>query len=110
MTKLLNIYAKEVKAENKKFLVFTTIIKEKFYKVKFTMNCNDKPAEKGSYYINVDYADCSVHKGQKYIDEKAGEEKVENDILWISKVLDIRKETDEERKEKNELKMKKVFE
>ena len=110
MTELLNIYAKEVKTENKKFLVFSTIIKEKFYKVKFTMNCNEKPADKGSYYINVDYADCSVQKGQKFIDKKTGEEKFGNDILWISKVLDIRKETDEERKEKNELKMKKVFE
>ena len=105
MTKLLNIYAKEVKAENKKFLVFTTIIKEKF-----TMDCNEKPSEKGSYYIEVNYADCSIQKGQKYIDKKTGEEKVENDILWINKVVDIRKETDEERKEKNELKMKKVFE
>ena len=110
MTKLLNIYAKEVKLESKKFLVFTTIIKEKFYKVKFTMDCNEKPSEKGSYYIEVNYADCSIQKGQKYIDKKTGEEKVENDILWISKVVDIRKETDEERKEKNELKMKKVFE
>lgn len=110
MTELLNIYAKEVKLESKKFLVFTTIIKEKFYKVKFTMNCNDKPAEKGSYYIEVDYADCNIQKGKKYIDKKTGEEKVENDILWITKVVKIRKETDEERKEKNELKMKKVFE
>ena len=110
MTKLLNIYAKEVKAENKKFLVFTTIIKEKFYKVKFTMDCNEKPAEKGSYYIEVNYADCSIQKGQKYIDKKTGEEKVENDILWINKVVKIRKETDEERKEKNELKMKRIFE
>ena len=41
---------------------------------------------------------------------KLNREKVENDILWINKVVDIRKETDEERKEKNELKMKKVFE
>ena len=74
------------------------------------MNCNDKPADKGSYYINVDYADCSVQNGQKYIDDKTGEEKFGNDILWISKVLDNRKETDEERKEKKKKKMKKVFE
>ena len=74
------------------------------------MDCNDKPAEKGSYYIEVNYSDCSIQKGQKYIDKKTGEEKFENDILWINKVVDIRKETDEERKEKNELKMKKVFE
>ena len=110
MTITLNIYAKEVTKENNKFLIYTTIIKEKFYKLKFTQKCENIPKEKGSYYIEVDYADCSVQKGKKYIDKNTGEEKPENDILWVNKIISLRKETDEERKEKNTIKMKKVFE
>lgn len=108
-TQKLTIYAKEIKlGDGKSFVAFTTLLKNKWFKVKFTRNCLTTPKEKGMYHLTIDVNDVSIEKGNFYND-KNGEKKQGNHTIWINKVVELSKYTEEELKQIREAKLESVF-
>lgn len=104
----LTIYTKEVRKEKQVFFASDAIINGKWYKIKFTKECNKSPKEKGIYELIVSIDSCSLEKGKKYVD-KEGISKTENDIIWVREVVNLRKYTEDELKELNRATMIGVF-
>ena len=60
-TQKLTIYAKEIKlGDGKSFVAFTTLVKNKWFKVKFTRECLTTPKEKGMYHMTINMDDVSI--------------------------------------------------
>ena len=108
-TQKLTIYAKEIKlGDGKSFVAFTTLVKTKWFKVKFTRNCLTTPKEKGMYHLTIDVNDVSIENGHFYTD-KNGVKKQGNPTIWINKVVELSKYTEEELKQIREAKLESVF-
>lgn len=107
-TRTFMIACKEIKKDEQKFIASTAKINGMWYKIKFTKECETAPRKKGLYDLTVDLKDVSIQKGKKYTNKK-GEEKIENDTLWISKTKNLRKYTDEELEKRNIEALSKVF-
>lgn len=108
-TQKLTIYAKEIKMnDGKAFVAFTTLVKTKWFKVKFTRNCLTTPKEKGMYHLTIDVNDVSIEKGKFYTD-KNGVKKQGSPTIWINKVVELSKYTEEELKQIREAKLESVF-
>lgn len=105
---IITIYAKEIKTEKNKFLTFTTRIKDTYYKVKFTREVRDIPAEKGTYELTIDLDNVSIQCGE-VVTTKSGKQVQENDTLWIKHIVGIRKYTQDDYKEVNRLKVEELF-
>ena len=108
-TQKLTIYAKEIKlGDGKSFVAFTTLVKTKWFKVKFTRECLTTPKEKGMYHMTINIDDVSIEKGKFYTD-KNGVKKQGNPTIWINKVVELSKYTEEELKQIREAKLESVF-
>ena len=108
-TQKLTIYAKEIKlGDGKSFVAFTTLVKTKWFKVKFTRNCLTTPKEKGMYHLTIDVNDVSIEK-RKFYTDKNGMKKQGNPTIWINKVVELSKYTEEELKQIREAKLESVF-
>ena len=102
------IYTKEIKSGNQKFYVSSAKIKDKWYKIKFTKDCDRAPKDRGIYDIIVDYDDCSIENGKLYTKEN-GETGIAPDNIWIKKLIDINRYTEEKLREMNREKMTEIF-
>lgn len=107
-TRTFMIACKEIKNNEQKFIASTAKINGKWYKIKFTKECETAPRKKGLYDLTVDLKDISIQKGKKYTNKK-GEEKIENDTLWINKTTNLRKYTEEELEKRNMEALSEVF-
>lgn len=108
-TQKLTIYAKEIKlGDGKSFVAFTTLVKTKWFKVKFTRNCLTTPKEKGMYHMTINIDDVSIEK-EKFYTDKNGVKKKGNPTIWINKVVELSKYTEEELKQIREAKLESVF-
>lgn len=107
-TKTIKLYAKEIQKDKQKFISSSTEINKKWYKVKFTKDCNVKPEQQGWYELTFEYDGCSIEKGKTYV-RKDGKRGTENDTLWIRNVIKLRKFTDEEMNEAKREQLDEVF-
>lgn len=104
MKRTFKITAKEVtKKDGAKFISCSAKIGEKWYRVKFTQDCEGIPKKRGIYDLTVDSTHMSMQKG------KVKDAYTENDILWIKEIVKLRKYTYEELIAINEEKLAKVF-
>lgn len=108
MIKTITIHAREIKTEKNKFISSSTKIGNTYYKVKFVQTCERSPREKGLFELTFDTLNASIQNGKKYI-TKDGYEALGNPTIWIKKITDIRKFTDEELSEISEAKFAGVF-
>lgn len=106
--KTFMISCKEVKIDSQKFIASTAKIHDKWYKIKFTKDCETQPRRKGLYDLTVSLKDMSLERGKRYTNSK-GEEKIENDTLWIKNCIGLRKYTDEELEKRNLASLADVF-
>lgn len=104
----IEIYAKEIKNDKQCFISATTQISGVWYKVKFTKECLNNPRTKGIYRLTINFDDCSIEKGE-YYENKKGEIRRGNSIIWINKILRIEKKSDEELKEDNRKAFEEIF-
>lgn len=89
------VNAKIIERENQKFPAFTAKINGKWFKIKFTQECEKSPKQKGVYMLKFDTINSSVQRGKKYVNSR-GVEGVSNDTIWIRKIESIVKFTEEE--------------
>lgn len=99
---------KEVRKGTQSFLVGMANIANKWYKIKFNRSCNDTPKERGIYDITIDFDSCSVERGKKYTRED-GTEDIGNDTIWIANIVNLRKWSDEDMRERNRKNMAEIF-
>ena len=102
------IYTKEIKSGNQKFYVSSAKINDEWYKIKFTKDCDRAPKDRGIYDVTVDYDDCSIESGKLYTKDN-GETGIAPDNIWIKKLIDIRRYTEDELREMNREKISKIF-
>lgn len=107
--KTFMISCKEVKSDTQKFIASTAKINGKWYKIKFTKDCEVIPRKRGLYDITINLTDVSLEKGKLYTNSR-GETKVQNDTLWIKNTLNLRKYTEEELIKRNLESLSDVFE
>lgn len=106
--KTITIYTQEVKNGKQTFFASSTQIKSKWYKVKFTKECTDKPDEKGMYELTIAYDDMSIERGKTYV-KKDGKRGTENDTIWVHDIVALRKYTEDELKQRNREVLDEVF-
>ena len=104
----IEIYAKEIKNDKQCFISATTKINGVWFKVKFTKECLNNPRTKGIYRLTINFDDCSIEKGE-YYENKKGEPRRGNSIIWINKILRIEKKSEEELKEDNRKAFEDIF-
>lgn len=105
----ITISAKEIITDTKKkFISCSAKIRDKWFKIKFTQDCNDTPKTKGLYRLTVDLNECSVERGKHYTN-KSGKKGVENDTIWVRSVAGLAKYTEEELAERNLAEMNDIF-
>lgn len=107
--KTFMISCKEVKNETQKFIASTAKINGKWYKIKFTKDCELAPRKRGLYDITINLKDVSIEKGKVYINSR-GETKLQNDTLWVRNTIKLRKYTEEELIKRNLETLSEVFE
>lgn len=106
-TRTITISAQEIKKDKQTFIACSAQINGKWYKIKFTKDCERNPKTKGRYYLTINFDDCSFEAGKPY--KKDGKERKSNDIIWVRKITDIKKYTDEELAEENRAEMASIF-
>ena len=99
----MQLHAREVKLDKNTFIACSACINEKWYKVKFRKDCEVTPKTKGLYDLTVDLGNCTLQKGKPI--EINGKTTYENDTLWVSEVVELRKYTEDEIKEINRRKL-----
>lgn len=105
----IEIHAKEVTYEGKKWIACGTKINDVYYKVKFRMTANNQPKERGIYIVTLNVeTNMSKQNGKHFVD-KNGEYRKDSDILWINNSIEFRKLTEEEMQARNAESMKGVF-
>lgn len=106
--RIIEIHSQEVKSEKNSFIASSAEINGKWYKVKFTKDCEKAPKKKGIYKLKIDFDKCSVEKGKVYVNSK-GKEGISNDVIWVREIVEIRKLTDAEYAERNRKDLYEVF-
>lgn len=107
-TRTFTIHGQEIKKDKTKFIAFSANICDEWYKIKFTQDCKNVPREKGLYDLTVDLANCSFENGKTYT-AKDGSIRPSNHIIWVRKITDVRKYTEEELAERNRIVMEGIF-
>lgn len=102
------IHAREVKNDKQKFISCSAEINGKWYKIKFTKDVKDNPRDRGLYELTIDFDSCSIENG-KYYDTSKGESRKENDTIWVSHIVGIKKYSEEDMKAINRSKMGAIF-
>lgn len=110
MTQLIKVSAKEIKKTDGtgSFISCSAKIGEKWYKIKFTKECTTDIKKRGLYDLKVNVDDISRQKGREKT-LKGGKKVMDNDTLWIRKVVSLRKYTEEEMAELNRRDLDEVF-
>ena len=106
--KTINLYTQEIKKDKQTFLVSSTEIKGKWYKVKFTKSCGNVANEKGLGELEINLEDCSLEHGKETVG-KNGKKFKTNDIIWVRKIISYRPLTEEELRAKEMAKFDEVF-
>lgn len=110
MTQTIKVSAKEIKKSDGTgtFPSCSAKIGEKWYKIKFTQDCTVSIKKRGLYDLTVKLDDISRQKGREKT-LKGGKKVMDNDTLWIRKVVSLRKYTEEEMAELNRRDLDEVF-
>lgn len=106
--RIIEIHSQEVKSDKNSFIASSAEINGKWYKIKFTKDCERAPKKKGIYKLKIDFDKCSVEKGKVYVNSK-GKEGISNDVIWVREIVEIRRLTDEEYAERNRKDLYDVF-
>ena len=104
----ITLHAQEVKKEKQTFIACSAEINNKWYKIKFTKECDGAPKKKGLYELTIDFDECSVEAGKHYTNSK-GKDGVENDTIWVRHIVGLRQHTEEELKAANRMAMGNIF-
>lgn len=104
----ITLHAQEIRKDKQTFIACSAEINKKWYKIKFTKDCNESPKTKGLYELAIDFDNCSVEKGKQYTN-KNGKKGVANDTIWVRDVVALRQYTDAELKAANRAAMSAVF-
>lgn len=104
----ITLHAQEVKKDKQTFIACSAEINKKWYKIKFTRECNDSPKIKGLYELVIDFDNCSVEKGKPYTNSK-GKQAIANDVIWVRHIVGIRMHTEEELRAANRMAMSELF-
>lgn len=106
-TKKLKIYGKEVKTKDGRVFVRYTFTPDgkKFYKVKFTKGSAFQPSVTGYCELEVNRDDVFITQGTTYIKENV----LENDTLWVRKVISFSKIVDEVKNDKRNNELDTIF-
>lgn len=106
--KVITLHTQEIKKDKKVFYASSAEICGKWYKIKFTMDCEGAPKEKGLYTLTIDIDECSVETG-KVVKNSAGKEVKTADIIWVKSIVNLQKYSDEDLKEENRKLMGNIF-
>lgn len=104
----IELHSQEIKKDKQTFIASSAEINGKWYKIKFTKECDGAPKTRGIYALTIDFDECSVEKGKAYTNQH-GKKGVSNDIIWVRHIVGIRKYTDEELREANRMAMNSIF-
>lgn len=104
----IKIHSQQINKDGKKFIASSAQIGDKWFKIKFTQECNIQPKTKGLYDLTFNFDDASVEAGKKYTN-KEGEKGVAPMTIWIKNVVNLRKYSDEELREDNRTKLAFIF-
>lgn len=102
------LHSKEVKNGEQKFISSSAEINGKWYKIKFTKDCDGIPEVRGLYELTIDFDECSIEAGRKFTN-KRGRDGVENDTIWVNHIVGLRQYTEEELKALNRTSMLAIF-
>lgn len=105
MTRTFRINVKEIakKDGSCKFPVANAKINDKWYKVKFTKDCDNAPRKAGLYDLTVDDDEMSIQTGTVKNEHK------QNDIIWVHAIVTVRRYSDDDIKEYSRAKVSSVF-
>ncbi len=104
----ITLHSREIRKDKQTFIASDAFIGGKWYKIKFTKECERAPKNKGLYELTLNFDDCSLEKGKPYT-SKDGEKRLSNPTIWVKDIVKIREFSDEERKEANRLTMAEIF-
>ena len=104
----ITLHSREIRKDKQTFIVSDACIGGKWYKIKFTKECDRAPKNKGLYELTINFDDCSLEKGKQY-DSKDGERRISNPTIWVRNIVDIRTFSEEELKESNRTTMSAIF-
>lgn len=104
----ITIHSQEIKKDKQSFIASSAEINGKWYKIKFTKDCNLTPKVKGLYDLTINFDDCSVENGKVYR-RTDGTTGVANDTIWVQRVIELREYTDEELKAVNRYALGNIF-
>lgn len=104
----ITLHAQEIKKDKQSFIACSSEINGKWYKIKFTKECDTTPKTKGLYELTIDFDECSVEFGKRYT-KNNGDVGVANDTIWVRHIVGLRKYSDEELKAVNRMAMGNIF-
>ena len=104
----IKLHAQEIKKDKQSFIACSAEIRGKWYKVKFTKDCENAPKHKGLYDLTIDIDECSIEKG-KIVENSKGKEVKTPDIIWVRCIAGITKYSEEKLKEENRTAFGSVF-
>ena len=107
-TKIIELHSQEIRKDKQVFIASTAEINGKWYKIKFTKDCEKSPKVKGLYELTINFDDCSLERGKPYTN-KEGKKGISSDVIWVRKITEIRQYTEDELKEANRIAMANVF-
>lgn len=102
------VHAQEVKLDNKKFITCSAEINKKWYKIKFTQDCEGAPKKRGLYDLIIDFDDCSIERGKQYT-RKDGTIGINSDTIWVRKIVNNHQWSDDELTEANRVMLQNIF-
>lgn len=104
----ITLHSQEVKKEKQTFIASSAEINGKWYKIKFTQDCEGAPKKRGLYDLTIDFDNCSIEAGKRYTNSK-GKSGVANDTIWVRHIVGLRQYTEEELKAANRMAMGNIF-
>lgn len=104
----IKLHAQEIKKDKQTFISCSAEINGKWYKIKFTKDCDNAPKRKGLYELTVNFDNLSREKGKTYT-TKDNKKAVSNDIIWVKNIVSIEKYSEEQLAEENRLEMSEIF-
>lgn len=107
-TRTITLHAQEIKKDKQSFIACSAFINNKWFKIKFTKECEKAPKTIGLYELTINFDDCSLERGKPYT-SKSGRKGVSNDSIWVRNIEKIRKYTEDELKERNRNAMVEAF-
>lgn len=102
------LHSQEIKKDKQSFIASSAEINGRWFKVKFTKECDGQPKTKGLYELTIDFDECSIENGKIYT-RADGTTGIANDTIWVRTIAGLRKFTEEELKEANRESMKALF-